>query len=66
MSMAHVLNTHTRTVHKPGNEDAYGVTACGSLRDVPPTRTRFVSAEELDSVDDVARCGNCFDVTGGY
>ncbi|QLD85221.1 hypothetical protein HWV23_05610 [Natronomonas halophila] len=62
--MAHVLNTHTETLHKPCNEDGMGVAACGSLRDVPPTRTRLVSVEELDG--DVARCGNCFDVTGGY
>lgn len=66
MFMPHVLNTHTKTLHKPDTEDTIGVVACGSLRDVPQARTRVVSAEELDTDDGVDRCGNCFDVTGGY
>lgn len=66
MSMHHVLNTHTKTIHKSDDEDTIGVAACGSLRDVPSTRTRVISAEELDIDDGIDRCGNCFDVSGGY
>lgn len=64
--MTRVLNTHTNTLHKPSNEDGIGMVVCGSLRAVPLARTQFVSEEELDTYDGVARCGNCFEGTGGY
>jgi hypothetical protein len=64
--MTRVLNTHTNTLHKPSDDDGIGVAVCGSLRDVPMARTRFVSEGELDTDDGVARCGNCFEGSGGY
>ncbi|WP_336134805.1 hypothetical protein [Natronomonas amylolytica] len=64
--MTHVLNIHTSTLHKPVDEEETGLAVCGSLRGVPQARTQFVSEAELETYDGVARCGNCFEGTGGY
>lgn len=64
--MRRILNDTTRTVHKPCEESDSKSTACGSLRHVPETRTKVVSAGEIRIENGITRCGRCFDDAGGY
>ena len=64
--MERILNTRTKTVHKPNDETNGEATACGSLSHVPQTRTQVVSDEEIRASVAIDRCGSCFEDAGGY
>lgn len=64
--MERLLNTHTDTVHHPGEERRRERGKCGSLEHVSQVRIQVVTDDELGANADVDRCGNCFEDAGGY
>ena len=64
--MRRILNTRTNTLHKATGETGSLETPCGSLVHAPRAKPREVSDEDLQSLESVDHCGNCFDGAGGY
>ncbi|WP_290810436.1 hypothetical protein [Halovivax sp.] len=63
--MNHVLNEHTKTLHRSSDALAPNRTSCGALRNVPDRHVRVVG-EDVQPTDAVDRCGRCFEGEGGY
>lgn len=64
--MQRIINTQTKTIHKPRDEQDSDTAECGSLKHVPRGRTRIVSDDAIRTEDAVDRCGSCFEDAGGY
>jgi hypothetical protein len=64
--MKRLLNEHTGTIHRQRTGTASTTTACGALRHVSHRNITPLEIDELEFDDELARCGRCFEDTGGY
>ncbi|WP_224333085.1 hypothetical protein [Haloprofundus halobius] len=64
--MRGVLNEQTKTVHKPNDDHAHRLAACGALFHVSEESTVVVDLATAVDEGGASRCGRCFDDAGGY
>lgn len=64
--MEFVLNTHTKTLHKPREDQALKITVCGSLMYVSEEHIHRISSYDGQMGETVSQCGRCFEEHGGY